>query len=253
MWSTKLPHSEEKLSIPSTSTNHARRLMQWGTLISLVYLTGLGIYAWSVSSLMIEMTPDEFATFLSGAFAPIGFLWLVLGFRQQGDELQNSARALWLQGEELRNSVEQQRQLVEVSREKLAYEVAARMESEAEAERAAQPRLVATKGYRSYSGLQQTHEISVYSGGPTCSDVSVIANGEIVARKAVFQTGERIKFEMSYQRPNDVLPIMLFVQYKDLQEKRRQIHFYIPTIEKGGPGDGRTLGEPDRIGVIENI
>jgi hypothetical protein len=40
---------------------------------------------------MLAMKPEEFATFLSGVFAPLAFLWLVLGFRQQGDELKNSA------------------------------------------------------------------------------------------------------------------------------------------------------------------
>lgn len=248
-----LPHSDNESEIPASSVSLARRLMQWGVLVSCVYVTTLCVYAWHVSSLILQMTPDEFATFLSGAFAPLGFLWLVLGFRQQGDELQNSARALWLQGEELRNSVEQQRQLVEVSREQLAYEVAARKETEAEAERAAQPRLVVAKGYRSYSGLQQTHEVSVHSGGPTCSDVSAIANGNVVVTKAVFETGERISFQMSYQRFDEVIPIVLSVKYTDLYGVRRQQKFHIPTTEKGGPRDGRTLGEPERMGLTEKI
>jgi len=63
------------------------------------------------------MKPDEFATFLAGVFGPLAFLWLVLGFFQQGAELRHSADALWLQGQELQNSVEQQRNLVEVTRE----------------------------------------------------------------------------------------------------------------------------------------
>ena len=62
------------------------------------------------------MTPNEWGDFLAGSFAPLAFLWLVLGYLQQGDELRLSTEALRLQAEELRNSVQQQRELVEVSR-----------------------------------------------------------------------------------------------------------------------------------------
>ncbi|APW41780.1 hypothetical protein RS694_03940 [Rhodoferax saidenbachensis] len=63
-----------------------------------------------------KMTPNEWGDFLAGCFAPLAFLWLVLGYLQQGDELRLSTDALRLQAEELKNSVEQQRALVEVSR-----------------------------------------------------------------------------------------------------------------------------------------
>lgn len=71
---------------------------------------------------MVLMLPNEAGDFLAGAFSPLAFLWLVLGYFQQGEELKNSADALWLQGEELRNSVTQQRELVEVTKEQLAHE-----------------------------------------------------------------------------------------------------------------------------------
>jgi hypothetical protein len=51
---------------------------------------------------------NELGDFLAGAFGPVGFLWLVLGFLQQGRELKLSSDALRLQAEELKNSVEQQ-------------------------------------------------------------------------------------------------------------------------------------------------
>jgi hypothetical protein len=96
------------------------------------YLALFAIYALFEWQALLAMKPNEFADFLAGCFAPLAFLWLVLGFFQQGEELRNSVAALKLQGEELRNSVEQQRQLVEVTREQLGLDHA-KVLSEAEA------------------------------------------------------------------------------------------------------------------------
>jgi hypothetical protein len=70
-------------------------------------------------SATLKMAPNEWGDFLAGSFAPLAFLWLVLGYLQQGDELRLSTDALRLQAEELRNSVQQQRELVEVSRQQV--------------------------------------------------------------------------------------------------------------------------------------
>jgi hypothetical protein len=59
---------------------------------------------------------NEWGDFLAGASAPLAFLWLVIGYFQQGEELgQNTKalkqqeRALKLQVDELSQSVEQQK------------------------------------------------------------------------------------------------------------------------------------------------
>lgn len=57
---------------------------------------------------LFELKLNELGDFLAGAFGPVGFLWLVLGFLQQGRELKLSSDALRLQADELKNSVEQQ-------------------------------------------------------------------------------------------------------------------------------------------------
>ena len=65
---------------------------------------------------------NEVGDFMAGAFGPVAFLWLVLGFFQQGEELKNNVEALKLQAEELRQSVEQQREMVAVTRETFEHE-----------------------------------------------------------------------------------------------------------------------------------
>jgi len=56
--------------------------------------------AWAVPPLDL----NEWGDWASGTFAPLAFLWLTVGYFQQGEELS-------LQAEELRNSVEQQTNL----------------------------------------------------------------------------------------------------------------------------------------------
>ena len=63
--------------------------------------------------------PNEWGDIFAGLAAPVAFLWLVLGFLQQGRELQLSTRALELQVAELKSSVEQQQALVKVTREQM--------------------------------------------------------------------------------------------------------------------------------------
>jgi len=91
-------------------------------LITALWIAGGAIYAYSMRHAFLIMTPQEFAEFLAGAFSPLAFLWLIVGYMQQGEELRLNTLALTQQAEELRQSAEQQRHLVEVTREQLAEE-----------------------------------------------------------------------------------------------------------------------------------
>lgn len=61
--------------------------------------------------------------FLAGAFGPLAILWLILGFLQQGIELRQNNEALRLQAEELKNAVEQQKELVSVTKNQFEYAI----------------------------------------------------------------------------------------------------------------------------------
>lgn len=78
-------------------------------LVAVIYFMELGIMT----------TWNEFGDFLAGAFSPVAFLWLVLGYIQQQKELQQNTKALELQALELKNSVDQYREMVSVAREQL--------------------------------------------------------------------------------------------------------------------------------------
>jgi len=61
---------------------------------------------------LISLKLNEIGDLTAGIFGPLAFLWLVLGYIQQGRELRLSSEALLLQADELRNSVAQQCEMV---------------------------------------------------------------------------------------------------------------------------------------------
>jgi hypothetical protein len=54
---------------------------------------------------------NEAGDFLAGVVAPLAFLWLIVGYFQQGDELKQNTEALRLQAEELKHAVKEYAQL----------------------------------------------------------------------------------------------------------------------------------------------
>ena len=54
----------------------------------------------------VDEGPPSVGGFLEGAFAPLAFLWLVVGFFLQREELQRSSRAIDLQYQEMRRASE---------------------------------------------------------------------------------------------------------------------------------------------------
>lgn len=117
--------------------------MHWRTTLGLIvtfaYLVVLVALTFSGWSELSALRPNEIGDALAGAFAPLAFLWLIIGYFQASDELNQNTKALRLQEKELRNQVEETRKLVEVEREKLdRADEAARLQ--------AQPRLVWSGG-----------------------------------------------------------------------------------------------------------
>lgn len=102
--------------------NLRQHITEIGTALTAVYLFGMLVLICARGGQVLIMPLNEVGDFLAGVFGPVAFLWLVLGFLQQGEELRQNTKALELQGnelklsseallmqaEELKNSVEQQ-------------------------------------------------------------------------------------------------------------------------------------------------
>lgn len=85
----------------------------WITFGYLGLLAGV-FYKYTLAGQSLSL--NELGDFLAGAFAPLAFYWLVLGFFQQGKELRNSVEALNNQAQELARSAQEQKNLTESSK-----------------------------------------------------------------------------------------------------------------------------------------
>ncbi|WP_144173559.1 hypothetical protein [Pseudomonas sp. Kh13] len=83
---------------------HLRQhMVEVGSAATLIYLAGIAALTGDRIGTLGDMPLNEVGDFLAGAFGPVAFLWLVLGFL--------------MQSEELKNTVDQHKAMVRVTRE----------------------------------------------------------------------------------------------------------------------------------------
>lgn len=151
------------------------RLFVFGTAITAFWFVFTVYLGLSTTGTAVPQKLNEWGDFLAGFAAPMAFLWLVLGFIQQGKELRVSTRALQLQAEELRNSVEQQRQLVEVTRQQVDAAIEDMREQRRKEFDAAQPRFVfQPSGSRTTGGAPTIYQFEMHNEGGSVSEVRVM-------------------------------------------------------------------------------
>lgn len=90
-------------------------------LITIMYLAIIILFIIIDAQGMKTLKPNEWGDFFAGFFAPLVFLWLIFGYYQQGKELEQNTKALNLQAEELRRSVEQQKSLASTTEQELEH------------------------------------------------------------------------------------------------------------------------------------
>ena len=86
-----------------------RRLPRIGLALSAIYVGGLVMYLAIQGQNPANLELNELGDFLGGVSSPLAFLWLVLGFFQQGREIRLSSKALHLQAREMRAEREELR------------------------------------------------------------------------------------------------------------------------------------------------
>lgn len=90
-------------------------LHRWGIIISAIYIGLWATYALNDKQSFAVLKPNEIGDWLAGVFSPLAFAWVIIGFFQQHREIEQTRQALIIQGNELKNSVDQQKNLVNIS------------------------------------------------------------------------------------------------------------------------------------------
>lgn len=135
-----------------------------GLLLSMAYIVLGVVYCLQEWSALAGLEPNEMGDFLAGGFGPLAFLWLVVGYFQQGTELRQNSRALHLQAAELRASVEQQQRMAEAAEAQLRSLKQAELSSHT-------PRFVFESGNKSPYGAQPAYFVRITNEGADCHKV----------------------------------------------------------------------------------
>jgi hypothetical protein len=160
-----------------------------GWVITFVYLVSAGVLFYFKYDSVKEMKLNEIGDFLSGVFGPVAFLWLVLGYLQQGRELKLSSDALLLQASELKNSVEQQAKMAQSASDHLKSAQEANELNKAEVERKFRASFSVVKNALSRveaPGVNST-KLSISNEGSDAIDVVVVFNPMIKGAPFAFE------------------------------------------------------------------
>jgi hypothetical protein len=91
------------------STKDEGNRVFWGWVLTALWAAGVAAYvALGVGvSDFLALDPNAVGDFFAGVFAPLAFLWLVIGYFQQGAELRENTKALADQVQEAKKAAEQ--------------------------------------------------------------------------------------------------------------------------------------------------
>lgn len=84
-----------------------------GFIVTSIWIGGISLF-WCLGDLEKPKSLNELGDFLAGIFAPIAFLWLILGYVQQGRQLEQNSHAIKLQAEALNLQIEEFKKIVAI-------------------------------------------------------------------------------------------------------------------------------------------
>lgn len=190
-----------------------------GIVVTVLYLLAVAMLFEGRVAEIRTMAPNNIGDFLAGVFGPLAILWLILGFFQQGIELRQNTRALELQATELQNSVEQQRELVKVSRRQVDAELEViHIERERQKE-AARPKFVFHGVGGSFTGLEGTYSSRIKNLGNTGTDIQFSYEPPMKSSSLTtvfsWSRGEEQRIEWRYETLMAEKPSILTLSYVD--------------------------------------
>ena len=219
-----------------TSLGWDMKLFWWGLGFTGAYFLILCATIFKLN-LNIMASWNEFGDFLAGAFSPVAFLWLVLGFIQQQRELQQNTEALKLQASELKNSVDQYKEMVSIAREQLMADASLIEENKKIREIETKPDVSIKKiGWQSKNGVAYSYKIQVSSDEREARNVCInFSNG----------FGELTSFTKDMLKTSMTLPdvviengkvpdeVELFISFESVIGKKYKHRYLFSEVQDG--------------------
>ena len=189
---------------------------------------------------------NEWGDVFAGFVAPLAFFWFVLSFLQQSEELKQNTKALELQSEELRSSVEHQRAMVEVTRLQVENELEASRQEKARVRHAAQPKFVFLGSGGMHTQGNHQYSLRYQNVGNTASEITIL-NEPVPPRHSSFRIpsvlrGGILELTLSYNDPKDNVS-KLSLYFTDAMGNPGEVHFMLNT-DRAGSLDSVPWAEP---------
>lgn len=226
-------------------TNKDNTLKITGLIVTGAWLVIAGAYSHQNWTKVSALDPEDLATFLGGVFAPLAFLWLVLGYFQQGEELRHSVEALRLQAVELKNSVEQQRELVNATRDQIEHERSVSYANEQASAQAAAP-LFRLQTYTTHTNeLSITRQYLLKNLGTPVRDVKIVMEpNDVKVEQVSMGESELVYLDVGHSL-NHPVKQRVTISFRDARNIAGQVAFEIPIKEIAGYG--YTNGDPFEV------
>lgn len=229
--------------------NKDNTLKVTGLIVTALWLVIAGAYSHQNWTKVSALDPEDLATFLGGVFAPLAFLWLVLGYFQQGEELRHSVEALRLQAVELRNSVEQQRELVNATRDQIEHERSVSYANEQAAAQAAAPLFRLQTHTTHTDQLLITRQYLLKNLGTPVRDVKIVMEpNDVKIEQVLMSEGHVVYIDVRHPQHQPVKQ-RVTISYRDARNVAGQVAFEIPIKQVAGYGN--TTGDPYEVPTDE--
>lgn len=246
----------------SNKKEETHNYIKRGNTLSRIGLIGSAIYIISVIAFLLycldvgwvifePLQLNQIGDLLAGIFGPLAIFWLVLGFFQQGEELRNSVNTLKLQAKELALSVEQQKELVAVTRDTLEHERAIAEQSMIKEINQLKPKPVVVMQKVFMMSISEHYSLVITNAGNGVADVHAhlsYANTTIRTFKFPFwDRGQRIEDgNISLDFATSRRELDLSIDYRSSQEYRVELLFklYPSLMTSGGrPINAKLISE----------
>ncbi|MGS6393402.1 hypothetical protein ACVG01_12255 [Pseudomonas aeruginosa] len=183
----------------------------FGVVASVIYVLWIGTIIAQKYGELSSLELNELGDFFAGIFGPVAFLWLVLGYFQQGNELR-------LQAQELRNSVEQQRELVAVTREQVTAELENSRFAREQRAQAIRPFFIGEGSGGSHSGNHHKLDFAVKNLGAPITRVDFEFDGvmSLLSKKShLMSNGDIARFTYEFHGTGEGIGDLLTITYFD--------------------------------------
>lgn len=209
----------------------------FGGVVTGVYLLCVcGLVYWKRATLS-TLELNAIGDFLAGVFGPIAFLWLVLGYLQQGRELKLSSEALILQAVELKNSVEQQKELVFVTKLQVDSELERLRSIREKREKEIMPELVVSVGSCVCFGNECFTGFELLNDGAAIFKVAIEFGGRLNNLSCVipeWPKGKVFDFKIKFNTDEPLIDEVVTIAYSDADFQTKVAYLEV----KGFPSPG---------------